>query len=108
MHDDGSTVSMTFDTHAPPDDDQVDDLLDALASYGGVVSTGQDWPTLGVTMSVRPAALDAPAALAEGIRLVRAAAEKTNVPVTSVRWAEVMTFAEHDRSSPLTTRTSVE
>jgi hypothetical protein len=76
MHPDGWTVHIEFDTGEPiPDDDRVGDLLDLLTDHGACLSSGPDGHDVGVTMSIYPARLTAPEALAEAVRIMYVKAE---------------------------------
>jgi hypothetical protein len=97
MKDFGWTISLDVDTAEPVDEDTVGMFLDELLEFGASVKGGGGSCGYGAIFSLRRVDLDAPHALARGIRIFREAAMRAELPVGELVWAEVMTFAEHDR-----------
>lgn len=87
---------MKVDAAEPTDEDSIGEFLDELLEFGACVTGGRG-DRYGATFSLRRYDLDAPSALARGIRIFREAAARAGLPVGELVWAEIMTFAELDR-----------
>lgn len=95
---DGYAVTIEAESSAPPTDEQISELLDALLQdHGASVSGGGGHSTWSITMSVDAAPGDPVGSGAAALELVRSHAGRLGFPAWEVAALEVLTYAEQDR-----------